>query len=103
MSTLSMMQRTKRNQELVEKSRKDGKRQALKDIIKSADKSPEEKMEAMIALQKRPVNESATRLKSRCPNCGRIKGFYRRFNLCRCCIRKFFVMGYLPGVVKSSW
>lgn len=81
------------------------KRTELKNIISSADPSisAEAKMEAAFALQKRPLNESKSRQTNRCPQCGRIHGFMRRFAMCRLCVRKFFTLAYLPGVVKSSW
>lgn len=39
----------------------------------------------------------------RCSNCGRQRGYYRKFDLCRICLRKFASQGLIPGVVKSSW
>lgn len=43
------------------------------------------------------------KLHSRCSICGRPKGFYRFFGLCRICLRKLASEGKLPGVTKSSW
>lgn len=40
---------------------------------------------------------------SRCPLCGRVHGFMRRFDMCRICFRRLASFGYLPGVIKSSW
>ncbi len=40
---------------------------------------------------------------NRCAICGRARGFYRRFNMCRVCLRKYANEGKLPGVIKSSW
>ena len=40
---------------------------------------------------------------SRCHVCGRSKGVYRDFNLCRLCLRTLALRGELPGVTKSSW
>ena len=39
----------------------------------------------------------------RCRSCGRSGGYYRRFALCRICLRKFALEGKIPGVIKSSW
>ena len=39
----------------------------------------------------------------RCPICGRARAYYRKFDLCRLCLRKFALQGDLPGVIKSSW
>ncbi|MCL5044404.1 MAG: type Z 30S ribosomal protein S14 [Deltaproteobacteria bacterium] len=40
---------------------------------------------------------------NRCPLCGRSRGFFRRFRMCRLCLRKLALEGSLPGVVKASW
>ena len=40
---------------------------------------------------------------NRCPICGRRRGYFRRFNMCRLCLRNFALTGQLPGVVKGSW
>ena len=40
---------------------------------------------------------------NRCSNCGRARGYYRKFGLCRLCLRKHALKGEVPGVVKSSW
>jgi len=44
-----------------------------------------------------------TRLRNRCKNCGRPRGFLRKFSLCRICFRKFALAGEIPGVTKASW
>jgi small subunit ribosomal protein S14 len=44
-----------------------------------------------------------TRLRNRCKNCGRPRGFLRKFTLCRICFRKFALSGQIPGVTKASW
>jgi small subunit ribosomal protein S14 len=41
--------------------------------------------------------------RNRCQVCGRPRGYYRFFNMCRLCLRKYAHEGYLPGVTKSSW
>ncbi|MCP3177128.1 MAG: type Z 30S ribosomal protein S14 [Desulfuromonadales bacterium] len=40
---------------------------------------------------------------NRCPLCGRSRGYYRKFDMCRICLRKLALDGKIPGVVKSSW
>jgi len=40
---------------------------------------------------------------NRCPICGRARAYYRKFDMCRICLRKMALKGELPGVVKSSW
>jgi small subunit ribosomal protein S14 len=43
------------------------------------------------------------RLHNRCRRCGRPRGYYRDFGLCRLCLREMAHQGFLPGVVKASW
>jgi small subunit ribosomal protein S14 len=40
---------------------------------------------------------------TRCKRCGRSKAVYRRFALCRICLREMAHAGEVPGVTKSSW
>jgi small subunit ribosomal protein S14 len=40
---------------------------------------------------------------TRCTRCGRPKSVYRKFGLCRICLRQLAHAGELPGVTKSSW
>lgn len=57
---------------------------------------------SMIARSKREPKFS-TRKKNRCQVCGRPRGFYRDFHLCRICFRTMALKGELPGVTKASW
>lgn len=45
----------------------------------------------------------AVRHHNRCNRCGRPHGYYRKFGICRICLRNLAHRGELPGVVKSSW
>jgi small subunit ribosomal protein S14 len=45
----------------------------------------------------------AVRQHNRCPLCGRPRAYYRKFHMCRCCLRKLAHEGKLPGVTKASW
>ena len=45
----------------------------------------------------------AVRVRNRCKQCGRPRGFMRMFALCRICFRKGALLGLLPGVKKASW
>ncbi len=40
---------------------------------------------------------------SRCKVCGRARGYFRKFGLCRICLREMALRGLVPGVTKSSW
>ena len=44
-----------------------------------------------------------SRVRNRCRQCGRPRGYYRRFGLCRICLREEALKGNIPGLVKSSW
>ena len=43
------------------------------------------------------------RHRNRCRQCGRARGYYRKFELCRICLRNLALRGEIPGVTKSSW
>ena len=45
----------------------------------------------------------AVRAYTRCQRCGRPHSVYRKFGLCRICLREMALRGELPGVKKSSW
>jgi ribosomal protein S14 len=40
---------------------------------------------------------------NRCPLCGRPRAYYRKFDMCRICLRNLSLKGEIPGVIKSSW
>ena len=40
---------------------------------------------------------------TRCQRCGRPHAVYRRFKLCRVCLRDMVHAGEVPGVKKASW
>jgi small subunit ribosomal protein S14 len=44
-----------------------------------------------------------TRVNSRCNRCGRPRAVYRKFGLCRICLRDLAHDGVIPGMTKSSW
>ncbi len=44
-----------------------------------------------------------TRNYSRCRRCGRARAFYRKFGLCRICLRELAHEGNIPGMTKASW
>lgn len=105
MARQAKIQKDRRLTKLNTNTERQKRRNELKKLVSSESDSvsAEQKMEAAFALQKRPLNESKARQTNRCPQCGRIHGYMRRFGMCRLCVRKFFNSAYLPGVVKSSW
>jgi len=79
------------------------RRRALKAVIASPASSPEEKVNAVVALQKLPRDASPTRIRNRDVADGRPRGYLRKFGLSRVKMRQAAHNGELPGVSKSSW
>ena len=40
---------------------------------------------------------------NRCKRCGRPRAYFRKFELCRICMRELALSGEIPGVIKASW
>jgi small subunit ribosomal protein S14 len=57
---------------------------------------------SLIVKQQRPTRFK-TRAYSRCRRCGRPRAVYRKFGLCRICLRELAHQGLIPGMTKSSW
>ncbi|HEY7196185.1 MAG TPA: type Z 30S ribosomal protein S14 [Gaiellaceae bacterium] len=57
---------------------------------------------SMIAKAARPPKYK-TRRHTRCNRCGRPRAVYRRFGLCRICLRELAHDGAIPGMTKASW
>jgi small subunit ribosomal protein S14 len=57
---------------------------------------------SLIAKQKRTPKFSSRKY-NRCQRCGRPRGYYRKFGLCRICFRELALRGEIPGVTKASW
>jgi small subunit ribosomal protein S14 len=101
MAKISMMQREMRRAELVQKY--GARRAELKGKMLDATLPGEERMAAMLALQKLPRDSSPVRKRNRCGVTGRPKGYYRRFGLSRNKLREFAMRGEIPGLRKASW
>lgn len=55
----------------------------------------------MAKLRRKP--KFKVRHRNRCPICGRPRAYYRKFNMCRICLRNLALSGDIPGVTKASW
>jgi small subunit ribosomal protein S14 len=44
-----------------------------------------------------------TRAYTRCNRCGRPRAVYKKFGVCRICLRELAHNGQIPGMTKSSW
>ncbi len=60
-----------------------------------------------MAKKSMPIRETRrkykVRVRHRCQRCGRPRGYYRRFSMCRICIRELALEGKIPGMIKASW
>ncbi len=57
---------------------------------------------SLIAKAKRTPRYKV-RAYSRCNRCGRPRAVYKKFGLCRICLRDLAHQGQIPGMTKSSW
>jgi small subunit ribosomal protein S14 len=57
---------------------------------------------SLIAKAARP-SKYKTRQYSRCNKCGRSRAVFKKFGLCRICLRELAHQGVIPGLTKSSW
>ena len=57
---------------------------------------------SLIAKAARP-QKFKTRHYSRCNRCGRPRAVYKRFGVCRICLRELAHEGAIPGMTKASW
>ncbi|MCX8127035.1 MAG: type Z 30S ribosomal protein S14 [Dehalococcoidia bacterium] len=55
----------------------------------------------MVKDQRKP--KFKIRHRNRCRICGRPRGYYRKFDLCRLCLRELALKGEIPGIIKASW
>lgn len=100
MAKKSIIAREKRKHLLVEKYKT--RRDDLKKLIKSSTDF-EDIMAAQAKLAKLPVNSCAARSSSRCQQCGRTHAIYKKFGICRICLRQQLMAGNVTGGRKSSW
>jgi small subunit ribosomal protein S14 len=79
------------------------RRAEAKKIINNPKSSPEEVDAAVVKLQKMPRDASPSRVRNRCSQTGRSRGFLRKFGVSRIALRELALEGQIPGVTKSSW
>ena len=101
MAKISKIVKNEQRQRMVAKFA--SKRAELKKIINNPKSSVEEVDEAVMKLQKMPRNASKIRVRNRCSQTGRPRGFLRKFGISRVALRDLALKGQIPGVVKSSW
>lgn len=54
-------------------------------------------------VKSRRQSKHRVRHVTRCRRCGRARSVYRKFGLCRICLRELAHEGMIPGMTKSSW
>ena len=101
MAKKSMVNRETKREKLAAKYA--GKREELKKIISSESSSYDEKMEAVVKLQKLPRDSSPSRQTTRCAMTGRPRAVYQKFGLGRNKLREATMRGDVPGLRKASW
>lgn len=101
MSKKSIVERNKKRKNLVDKFAQ--KRIDLKKQASDTNLSFEERMAAQAKLTKLPRNSSSVRLRNRCSQTGRPRGYLGFFGISRILFRELASSGILPGVKKSSW
>jgi small subunit ribosomal protein S14 len=79
------------------------RRAEYKKTINSPNSSVEQVDEAVMKLQKLPRDASGVRVRNRCSQSGRPRGFLRKFGISRIALRELALQGQIPGVIKSSW
>ena len=55
----------------------------------------------IVKAQRKP--KFSTRIIRRCQLCGRPRSVYRKFRICRICLRTLANEGKIPGMKKASW
>ncbi len=101
MAKVSMIEREKKRQKLVDKYA--SKRAALKEQIRDPELKLSDRVKLSMKLAKLPRNSSATRLRNRCEVSGRPRAYYRKLKMSRIALRDLASTGQIPGMVKSSW
>lgn len=79
------------------------RRTELKKVINDPTSSIEAVDAAVVKLQKMPRDASPVRVRNRCSQTGRSRGYLRKFGVSRIALRELALEGQIPGVVKSSW
>jgi small subunit ribosomal protein S14 len=101
MAKVSMIEREKKRQKLVDKFA--SKRAALKEQIRDPELKLSDRVKLSMKLAKLPRSSSATRLRNRCEISGRPRAYYRKLKMSRIALRDLASAGQIPGMVKSSW
>ena len=101
MAKVSAIENNNKKKKLVKKYAK--KRAELKAIISNRELPIEERFKAQLAMAELPRNSAKIRVRNRCSDTGRPRGYYRKLGMSRIALRDLGNKGLIPGLVKSSW
>ncbi|WP_273791412.1 MULTISPECIES: 30S ribosomal protein S14 [unclassified Bartonella] len=101
MAKVSAVEKNKRREVMVK--RYAARRARLKAIVMDQKVSLEERFKASVQLAELPRNSSKVRIRNRCEVSGRPRAYYRKLKMSRIALRELGSIGYIPGIVKSSW
>lgn len=101
MAKVSSIQKNIHREKLAD--RKADKRKRLKNVVMDQSKPLEERFKATIQLSEMPRNSARVRVRNRCQVSGRPRAYYRKVKMSRIALRELGSLGYIPGIVKSSW
>jgi len=101
MAKKSSVEKNKKRMRMVEQYK--DRRLALKKATVDLSLTLEERMAAQAKLSDLPKNSSAVRIRNRCSQTGRPRGYLRFFGVSRIVFRDLASAGLLPGVRKASW
>jgi small subunit ribosomal protein S14 len=54
-------------------------------------------------IKSQTPRKHAVQHRNRCNLCGRPRAYYRKFGICRICLRSLASKGLIPGMKKASW
>lgn len=95
----SLLIRDKKRRELFKKY--EFRRLILKSLLCNELLSFTEKNCIRYLLNKMPKNSSGVRIRNRCILTGRGRGVIRKYRLSRIMLKKYCLLGYVPGIVKK--
>ena len=101
MAKTSAVEKNKRRICMVERHAQ--RRARLKAIVMNQNLPLEDRFKATIQLAEMPRNSARNRIRNRCEVSGRPRAYYRKLKMSRIALRELGSLGYIPGVVKSSW
>lgn len=101
MAKKSIIERNKKRVRLVNKFNQ--KRLELKKRVSDTNLSLKDRMAAQAELTQLPKNSSSVRIRNRCSQTGRGRGYLGFFGVSRIVFRELASSGILPGVKKASW